>query len=205
MLSRIRKLMSPPGVRGMTLIEVLVAMVVLTSALLSIASLISVGLLQLNNIRIQRAASNCARLVTEYLSTLPPDVIYAMSPGSPMYGDFDAGGGVPGLNSFVNSGSYDACRKLSDPSNPAGKKVNMTYGVCPGCHATTMTDPVTGIAWTACIYLIRIRVLYSGFQIGGRRTIDFFVKRFTGTAGKCTDSGGCGTGTAAGTLKDCNW
>lgn len=211
MLSRIKKHsfpsfpIAPRGTEGMTLIEVLVAIVILTLCIITVTSVISVGLLQLNSIRVQRGANECARLVMEYLNTLPPDAIYGSSPGSPMWFDF-ASGGYAGLNAFVNSGSNDSCKQLSDPADPIGKKVKLKYGICPGCITLTQTDPSTLLSWTTCEYMIRVRICYKGHVLGGNSAVDFISKRFSGTSGECDTSknpNGCGTSGVGGTLKDC--
>lgn len=218
MLSRIKKHSfpsfpsfprAPRGTEGMTLIEVLVAIVILTLCIITVTSVISVGLLQLNSIRVQRGANECARLVMEYLNTMPPDAIYGSSPSSPVWGDFASGGGYAGLNAFVNSGTNNACRQLSDPADPLGKKVRLRYGICPGCVTLTQTDASTLLSWTTCEYIIRVRLEYYGHVLGGKRTIDDFnSKRFSGTSGGCENPPnpvGCGTSGVGGTLKDCAW
>jgi len=193
---------------GMTLIEILVAVTILTFAILSVASMISFGMVQLQNIRIQRAAANCARMVIEYLETLPPDVIYALSPQTPIYGDFSSGTGVASLNNFINSGDT-SCKNLSDPADTMGKKVKLAYGVCPGCYSYTKTDPVTLVSETYCYYFVKARITYNGLSLGGQRKIDYYKKREENKSNPyCTapqNPSGCGTGSIPGTLKDCNF
>lgn len=198
---------APRGTGGMTLIEVLVAIVILTLCIITVTSVISVGLLQLNSIRVQRSANECGRLVKEYLGTIPPDVVYGSSPGAPMWGDF-ASGGYAGLNAFVNSGTNNACRQLSDPADPLGKKVRLRYGICPGCITLTQTDASTLLSWTTCMYIIRVRIEYFGHVLGGKREIDLDVKSYAGPSGGCENPPnpyGCGTSAVGGTLKDCAW
>jgi prepilin-type N-terminal cleavage/methylation domain-containing protein len=203
MSDRMKKKMPIPGMRGMSLIEVLVAIAILSVAMVSITSAISVGLLQLNSIRIQRSASNCARLVMEYINTMPPDVIYGLSPGAPIFGNF-ATSGLMSLNDFANSGTNNACKELSDPTSAVGQKVDLQYGICPGCTSTTITDATTLVSYTTCIFLIRVRTEYSSPSVGGRRTINFFVKKQTGMYdNNCENT--CGTGTPTGSLRDCAW
>jgi prepilin-type N-terminal cleavage/methylation domain-containing protein len=204
----VKKTASFGDVRGMTLIEVLIAMALLSVVLIGMAIMISLGFLQMNNMRVQRAASNCARIVMEYLETIPPDVIYGWNKQMPLNGDFASGAGVTSLNTFINSGD-DACQKLSDTTgDPLGKKVKLTYSICPGCYSTTQLDPidpVNGKPWTTCFYFVKVRISYNGLNLGGNRKIEYDKKYYSGAVGDCTDTpNGCGTGDLPpGTLRDC--
>jgi prepilin-type N-terminal cleavage/methylation domain-containing protein len=200
-----KKAASFGDVRGLTLIEVLVAMAILSVMLISMAIMISVGFLQMNNMRIQRAAANCARMVMEYLETMPPDVIYGWSKQTALNGNF-ASGGVTQLNAFINSGGDTTCRKLSDASDPLGKKVKLRYTICPGCYSTTQLDNY-GQPGTTCIYFARVRISYNGLNLGHNQTVEYPAKFFTGQDGTCIATpNGCGAspvGLLPGTLKDC--
>ncbi len=192
------------GTKGMTLIELLMAVTILGTALVGMASLISSGLLQLQNIRVQRTAANCARMVMEYLETVPPDDIYTWSPGVALEGDFAAGGGVSQLNAFVNAGDQ-TCRDLSDAGNVYGKRVQMKYAICPGCYSATQCDPDSLICWTSCYYFYRVKVSYNGVGMGDARSEEYFTKKYHGQNRLCTDLEACGEGNIPGTLKNCSW
>jgi prepilin-type N-terminal cleavage/methylation domain-containing protein len=192
------------GMKGVTLIELLMAVAILSTALVGIASLISSGLLQLQNIRVQRTAANCAKMVMEYMETIPPDDIYTWSPGVALEGDFATGAGIEQLNNFVNAGNQ-TCRDLSDTSNVYGKRVQMKYSLCPGCYSATQCDPVTLICWTSCYYFYRVKVTYNGVAMGDSRSEQFFTKKYHGQNRLCTDLEACGEGSIPGTLKNCSW
>ncbi len=197
---------------GMTLIEILIAVAILASVLVGMAMMISIGFLQMNNMRVQRAAYNCSRMVIEYFETLPPDVMYGMSKNTPAWGNFVSG--IQQLNDFVNAGINDtadtSCKELSDPSTPLGAKVALTYGICPGCFYATQLDS-TGNPWTTCYYFLRLKVRYNSWNLGKGREIEYEKKYYDGASGSCDDTdnpNGCGAGMTEnlpGEVKDCTW
>jgi len=208
MSQRLKRIKALREEKGFTLIEILVAMGIISLVLVSMALLISLGFLQLNNMRIQRTASNCARMIMEYIETLPPDVLYGMSPGAPIEGDFASSSGISNLNDFINSGSDVSCKKLSDLADPVGKKVKLKYKICPGCFASDELDSY-GEAWSTCYYFARVRIEYNGLNLGSHRVVDYYKKYFGETVGSCLDvPNGCGSGAlppSPGTLKNCSF
>jgi len=197
---------------GMTLIEILVAVAILGSVLVGMAIMISIGFIQMNNMRIQRAAYNCSRMIIEYFETIPPDVAYGMSKNAPLWGNFVSG--IQQLNDFVNSGTAGtadtSCKELSDPSNPVGAKIALTYGICPGCYYATSLDG-SGLPWTTCYYFLKLKVKYNSLNLGKGREIEYEKKYYDGASGVCDDTenpNGCGAAATAnlpGQLKDCTW
>ena len=209
MLKQLKKSISFRGTRGMTLVEVMVAVTLLSGSLIALASMVSMGLLQLQNMRMQRTASNCGRVVMEFLETIPPDVIY-QGTGAAFSGDFFNGGGplLDALAAYMNQNNGGICRDLSNPAHPMGERVNLQFDVCPGCYTYTNTED-TGIDYTTCYYFYRVRVRYQHLILGGSREENYFKKQFYGTTGVCDDTVnplGCGTDPAKqppGLLKDC--
>lgn len=190
--------------KGFTLIEILVAMAILGLVLVGMAMMISTGFVQMNNLKIQRSAANCARMVMEYLETLPPDLIYGLSPQANMQGDFASGGGIGELNDFVNNGN-STCRTLSDTSSRVGKQVKLKYNICPGCVSRTQQDSY-GVEWTTCEYFVKVRITYNGLTMGHGHTIDYATKFYEGAIGSCTDTpNGCGSESLTGgdSVRDC--
>ncbi len=192
-MENMKKLIRTKSIRGMTLIEIMIAVAILAGALIGTASVVSVGLVQLNNIRVQRAAANCARMVLEYLEALPPDVIYNMSPGAAITGDFASGAGIPGLNSFVNSNGDTSCYDLSNTATGIGAQVKLQYMVCPGCYTYSYLEPASLLEWTQCYYIIKAGVSFNGLVLGAPRKIIYEKKRYHGTVDTCENA--CGTGT----------
>lgn len=208
----IEKLKLPANERGMSLIEILIALGIIITVATLVSYSIASGLNKLQNLNIQRRAGECARIVMEYFSTVSPDVVYGKSPQVQLESDF-AGAGIMELNAFVNS-TTNTCKPLSDPGTAIGQKVQMKYAICPGCVSYTYTDPLDpGLpAWTACEYTLKVRVTYNGLTMGGKRKIEYNKKLYEGKRYGCVvdplmDVGVTVCGSTAGgeAVKSCNW
>lgn len=198
----LRKLKPARDMRGLTLFEVLVAIAILSVVLIGMAVMISAGFVQLRNLEIKRSAANCARMIVEYLETLPPDSIYGLSPHEPMEGNFASESAMQELNAFV-SNSDTACRQMSDKNENLGKAVQMKYYICPGCVSRTQVN-ADGMKWTTCAYFFRVRVTFNGLGMAHGQKIDYPVKFYRGSMGSCTDiPTGCGEQESETELKDC--
>ena len=195
----------PARIAGFTLVELIVAVGILMTVLMMTLTLVQEGIGKLADMRIKGKVKECARLTMEYFSTIPPDVVYGMSKGSPQTSNFKDG--MPAdedLRNFVND-SYPVCRELSDPSTALGAKVQLQYTLCPGC--ITYGD-IDNPNYSMCIYFYKIRLQYNGLQYGGTgKTIDFMGKVYTGQSGDCDDginANGCGPGPpGSDLLKNC--
>ena len=181
-------------VLGFTLIELMIAVTILMSALLLTLGLVNQGIGRMHDALITSDVKECARLTMEYLSTLPPDVIYGMSPGTAQTSTFALASGDNDLVNFVND-SYPICRRLSDGGTGIGNKVQLRYTLCPGCQAHE--NPVyTG--FVTCIYFFKLRLTYNAAQYGGaNKHIDYAAKLYAGQAGDCdaaVNPNACGAG-----------
>lgn len=143
--------------KGLTLVEILVAMTILTTTLVGVEMSVAAGLAQLKDQQVGRMAAECSRIIMEYFSTIPADTIYQedASKGSPVVGTFMAGG-YPGLNAFV-IGANSACKTLTQSG-----RVSMAYSVCPSCVANTQVDPTTLVESTTCYYELDVNVSFNG-------------------------------------------
>lgn len=172
--------------RGFTLVEILVAMSVFLIALAGVQATVSAGLQQIKDAQVNRGAAECARIIMEYLSTVPADAIYKQSADSGGNPILSASGGIPPLDNFMNGVSGSECLRLS--TNP---KVQLTYSICPGCVAYTYNDASVGL-YTTCDYSLQATVNYRGLIYKRSRSITYEKKFFGKNTGKCEDM--CGVG-----------
>lgn len=204
------KRISARGESGFTIIELLVAIAILTFALLGILLSVSSGLAHLKDKEMERSAVECARVAMEYMSTIPPDVVYGMAGGSPspsaITGDF-AGSGFLQLNQFVNS-MNPACRTLSDTSQTPGAKVQLKYSICPSCYSYTDIDPDTLIPWTTCYYYMEVKISWNNLVYDKVQTLDYDKKIYSQATGSCDPAenpNGCGLGSVPYTEYECTY
>ncbi len=188
------------GEKGFTFVEVMIAMTILVSVMIGIAMSLNTAMAQLKELRVKRTANDCGRAIMEYLSTLPPDVVYAASPGTPIVGDFSTGG-ILQLKQFVYGSELDniptACMEMSNPASVVGKRVNMKYSICPGCNAYTEEDTTGGANdYHTCKYTIKVRIEYNGLHLARSvdkpHKIDFMKQLYEGKAYPCVDTAGIG-------------
>lgn len=206
---------------GFSLVELMVAVSIMIIVSTTVAYSISVGMIKLQNLRIQRTANECARIVMEYFNTVPPDIIYGLGPSTEIKGDFN-NTGIMALNTFVTMAN-SACRDFSDPTLPIGRKVKLAYSICPGCVAYTYSDPADPAAppWTTCKYSLKVKVRYniqySASSTYRQKTIEYKKDLFGGKRYECYDKLGvypqsvCATNSSSGggggveTFKGCQW
>ena len=186
--------------RGFSLIELVIAVAILTVGIIAVVQAYQLGVMQLSVLKTRQQVSECGRLVMEYLESIPGDTVFNMAPGnqSAKFSFADTNASMD-INNYVKS-SMPVCVKLSGGTQ-------LRYQLCNGCSSylsaeAKLADP-TGLS-TTCIYDIAVRVIWQDQRLGSgmKRVINFRTKQYS-NFNRQNCAAICGMGTDPETSRKC--
>lgn len=195
-------MMNMRDARGFSMIEALIAFVILMLMIGSVLMLFSQGTRAIAATKIDRKVAECATLLMEYLGSIPPDVIFSQYPATKVSSDFNSSESFYDLKNFLdNSTAGQECIALSKQPGMPDHGINLRFDICPSCEYGCVGGAAacSGVGASAqCIYDYVVRFYWdnpfpsmrtTGGDYGKPMEATYQYKRFTNTLQDCLTAG----------------